>query len=348
MNWSAEAPKTPEHLYADAVAHCLCLLHRMGRDDDGLRLCAHLDSLPQEPLRTSIHCSRRLVQEEHVAGPDKGEGERQLPFHSPAVRPRGLIRVLRLEAEALEEAIDDPVELVARDALHPAVEEEVLAPGEVPEQGVDLRAEPEVLERQLRAGPRDGVPRHVHLAGGWRLNLAGQAPKRGRLAGAVRPQQPEALATLHAQGDAAHGVHGARLVVEDVLEVPVHAGLPVGGCVANSRLLLLDVLIRLCCLWSDVARVHLLLLHRGQTVGDHREDDAQASLPDPRRPEHPGAREPIQTCVVRHAEALVRVRVVLIDVDALVSVSPARLPDTNKHSRKQVVRAQERASCVDH
>eukprot|EP00413_Alexandrium_margalefii_P015400 CAMPEP_0204534572 /NCGR_PEP_ID=MMETSP0661-20131031/13058_1 /ASSEMBLY_ACC=CAM_ASM_000606 /TAXON_ID=109239 /ORGANISM="Alexandrium margalefi, Strain AMGDE01CS-322" /LENGTH=426 /DNA_ID=CAMNT_0051541033 /DNA_START=207 /DNA_END=1485 /DNA_ORIENTATION=- len=292
VDGGAEAPEAPEHLDADAVAHGLRLLHRVRRDDDGLGLGAHLDGPPEQPLGARVHGRRGLVQEEHAAGPDEGDGQRQLPLHAAAVRARGLARVLRVEAEALEEPVDGRVEPLAREPLQPAVEEEVLAAGEVPEEGVDLRAEAEVLEGLLRVRPGDRAPGHVHLAGGGRPYLAGQAPQGRRLPRAVRAQQAEALAGLDAQGDAAHSVHRARLAVaEDMPQAPVHAGLLLGGRVADASRLRLDVRVGALLGGQVVARPVPLLPGRGQQVGDQAEDDAQEGLPDPWRPEHPGARE---------------------------------------------------------
>mmetsp|Transcript_51418 Transcript_51418/g.159470 ORF Transcript_51418/g.159470 Transcript_51418/m.159470 type:complete len:711 (+) Transcript_51418:226-2358(+) len=269
VNRGAEAPEAPEHLDADAVAHGLRLLHRVGRDDDRLGLGAHLDGLPQQPLGACINGGRGLVQEEHTAGPDERNGQRQLPLHAAAVLAGGLVRIGSFEPEPVEERADGAVQGVLRYALDPAIEAQVLATRDAVPQRVDLRADAkELVCRSQALRPRDVVAADDEPARTCRPHLAREGCEGRRLARAVRPQEPEALAAAHAQADAAHGRRLQPLPVDlgpvrvAEVQVPHRLLLALAQALQHAALLGKHVLVL-----PRVARVPYAAGHRGAAAG---------------------------------------------------------------------------------
>jgi len=101
----------------------------------------------------------------------------------------------RREADQLEELAAAPLAVALRHPGEPREEPERLAPGEEVVPGRVLR---EVADAALRGAARDRRVEDEGLAAG-RVDEAHQHLDGGRLAGAVRADEPEDLALLHRQ-----------------------------------------------------------------------------------------------------------------------------------------------------
>ena len=126
-----------------------------------------------------------LVEQQDVRVEEGGDREAEPHRHPRRVRPHGPVdRVLELrERDDLVEPLPD---VGAAEALDRAVQEDVLAPGEVEvEPGAEL---------EQRADP----PLRAH-ASGRRLDDPGDEPQQRRLARAVAPDEPDGLAARDAR-----------------------------------------------------------------------------------------------------------------------------------------------------
>src|SRR6186713_2627800 len=99
------------------------------------------------------------------------------------------------DAGALHRSLDPSQPLTARDAFDACAEIKVVADRHVRIERWGLRQIPGSAFRFDRLF-LDVVPADDRLAVGWR-HVAGQDPHRGRLARAVRTQEPENLPALH-------------------------------------------------------------------------------------------------------------------------------------------------------
>src|SRR5262249_54855664 len=124
------------------------------------------------------------------------------------------------EPELLEQLVDAAAEVGAVQPLDAALQHQVLAAGRV---DVDAR-----LLRHVTDRAPDGIRVAGDVvAGDARCAAVGPSERGedadgGRLAGAVRPEQPEDLALAHGEGDAAQSLHSSVALAQPVDDDRVH------------------------------------------------------------------------------------------------------------------------------
>ena len=190
-----ELPLPQQHR---ALAEPLDLGRVVRDEDDRAAPLLELEHLAEAlPLERLVADREHLVEQEHVRVEVRRDREAEPHVHPRGVRTHGPVdRLLELgERDDLVEALAD---LRALEPVDRAVQEDVLATGEV---GVEAGAE---LEQ--RADPSaDGD------AALGRLDDPGDQPQQGRLAGAVAADEADRLARLDAERDVLEREHIACL-----------------------------------------------------------------------------------------------------------------------------------------
>ena len=110
-----------------------------------------------------------------------------------------------LELEALEQLVGARAGLLFREVVEPSEHPEVLASGQVLVHGRVLAGEADRLAHRL--GFADDVETRHACAAGIRLQQRREDADGRRLAGPIRPEQPENGAFLHLEVDAVEGAH---------------------------------------------------------------------------------------------------------------------------------------------
>ena len=137
-----------------------------------------------------------LVDEQHVGVEVRGDREAQAQEHARRVRRHRRVDEVA-ELGERDDRVQALLDLLLDEAVQRAVEEDVLAPGEVaPEAGAEL----ELRDDLAAAGDAAGVQRH---------DPRQHAQRRG-LARAVAPDHADGLARLDAQRDVAQRLHRRR------------------------------------------------------------------------------------------------------------------------------------------
>src|ERR1043166_8465346 len=195
-----------------ALAKPLRFFHEMRRQDEGLALHrqpAH--PLPDQVARLRVEAGGGLVQEKHLRVIHQGAREGEPALHAAGERVD--LRALPPgEARELEQRPGARPDLARRQAEVAAVHEEVLGHREVGVQVVGLRHHPDAQPRLARP-PRHRLAEQLDVAG-IRRDQAKAQPQRGRLAGAVGPEQTEALPGRHGEVHAAHDLQRAERLAQ--------------------------------------------------------------------------------------------------------------------------------------
>ena len=157
---------------------------------------AQLDAGPR------VEARRRLVEEQDLGIVDEGVGEAQPLLHA-ARQGLDVLVALVAEVDELEEVADHPSPPGGRDPVAAGEEVEVLPDLHVVVDPEDVRHEAEDAP-DLVGVPGDGEAGDLGLAA-RRPQQRGEDAQRGRLAGAVGPDQAEDLAGLDGQVDAGDG-----------------------------------------------------------------------------------------------------------------------------------------------
>ena len=175
----------------------------LGQDVGGHQHGAVLRQVPEQPAQLDdlpgVEAVARLVENEQFRLVQHGLGERHaLPV--AARQPLDDDAAHAAERQPLDRGVDGAVQGPAGDAAQPPHEGEVLDDAHVPVERRILRHVADALPggaggaHDVDAGNPDG-PRA-------RIEVAGDEPQDGALAGAVRPEQAEDLALPHLEGNA--------------------------------------------------------------------------------------------------------------------------------------------------
>ena len=149
-----------------------------------------------------IHSRRRLVEQQHARLRHQRAGQRQLLLHA-AAQAAGQSVEEALHPEHGQVALPAPRDLGPGHAPQLADVAQVLGHAQVRVQAERLGEIAHVLARRARRSAEQ-----LGLAGGG-LHHAAQDLERRGLARPVRPDEPEDLAHLHLEVDAAHRLGGA-------------------------------------------------------------------------------------------------------------------------------------------
>ena len=192
------------------------LLQVVGGEQDGQALLVGqaLDLLPHFGAHLGVEAGRRLVQEEHLRPVHERGGDVEPPLHPARVvagDPLGRFR----QAELLEQLVDPLPELAPVDRADQSLQAQVLAPVQV---DVDARGLPDDADRLAHLPRlRDRVEAgHTYTPGGGE-GERGRDLDRRRLAGAVRPEQPEDRAGGNREVDAVEGANAALVDLDQAL-----------------------------------------------------------------------------------------------------------------------------------
>ena len=172
-----------------------------------------LDRVPERNPAPRIEPGRRLVQEDDRWLGDEGTGEVEPPPHAARVRtdePAGRVG----EIEVRQELLRALARAAAAEVVEPPEHVEVLEAGQVLVDGRVLARQADPLpEARGLAKDVDSGDARAPLVG---LEERGQDPDGGRLAGAVRAEQPEDGPSRHVQVDTAEGLDVAVALAEAV------------------------------------------------------------------------------------------------------------------------------------
>ena len=148
-----------------------------------------VDQRPELLAHLRIEPDGRLVEQDEPRTVDERPGDQQAPPHAagelvdPRVAPVDELR-------HLERALDRLAPLGAADPVEVREDEQVLLDGQRRVEVVELRRDAALGARHLRLlGQPEAEHLELALVGD---RLRGQEPHRGRLAGAVRPEQADA------------------------------------------------------------------------------------------------------------------------------------------------------------
>mmetsp|Transcript_37689 Transcript_37689/g.63430 ORF Transcript_37689/g.63430 Transcript_37689/m.63430 type:complete len:401 (+) Transcript_37689:372-1574(+) len=220
-----EGPELALDHDADAVAQRFTLFHRVRREHHAAVLHGSGDDIPHEASRFGVHASGGLVQKHHGRVSHQSDGDAELALVAAAVRPGQPVRI-QIEVHAVQQGVDRLLDLVSRHPPHAAVEPQVLAPGHVGLDAVELGAVANQLagigdvvhDGEEGVGPRGVRPAlDGGIPGGWD-ELPREHAEGGRLARPVDAQQAEALPAANTEAERAH----RREVVAVGLSQPFH------------------------------------------------------------------------------------------------------------------------------
>jgi hypothetical protein len=170
----------------------------MGRHDHDAACPPQLVEAADERLRGPIVEPRERLVEEHQPRIVQERAFERQPLAHPARETGNLVVATRRQLGAIERTIDARAGVAK--AVQTRVEQEVLGGGQLGVEEEVVSHHPDALT-QGRAGP-DIVVTVLHAAGRRRQERRRDREERG-LAGAVRAKQPDDLAGLAAQRDAA-------------------------------------------------------------------------------------------------------------------------------------------------
>src|SRR6266850_2505386 len=183
----------------DVVAEPLGLVHVMRRQEDRPAAASQVpDDLPELPPRLGIEARRRLIEEEEIGIADEGAGDGEallLPARQVGHPGFSLLE----EADLLHDLRRGPPFPVER----PEQSDRLLHGQLVGELGL-LERDADPLS-QVAVIPSPPEAEHLDLAAA-RLEDPLEDLDRRRLACAVRPEEPEALARAHLEVEPANGL----------------------------------------------------------------------------------------------------------------------------------------------
>ena len=169
------------------------------------------EPVPDGVASLRVEPGRRLVQQQQVRIVDERARDREPALHSARERLHAVICSL-VQLDEFEQLIRALAQLAARQAEVPAVDDDVLADGELLVERLLLRGDTEV-GTDLRA-VRDRVePEDAQKPARWRRDAADHPHRRG-LPRSVRTQEPECFAALDVEVDAVHGDEAAEALDE--------------------------------------------------------------------------------------------------------------------------------------
>src|SRR5258707_12631395 len=186
----------------EPVAQALGFLHEMRGEQQGFAFLRQAAKpLPDQVARLRVEPRGGLVHEQQLRVVDQRARQGQAPLHAAGERVDPRIGA-PLEAGELEQRRNALRHLARRQPEIAAEDEQVLGHGEVGIEIVELRHHADAGARLARPG-RHRLAEQLDLARVRHAQAEAQ-PQRGRLAGAVRPEQAEALAALDGKIDARH------------------------------------------------------------------------------------------------------------------------------------------------
>jgi hypothetical protein len=199
----------------DARAELVGFLHVLRGQEDRRPGCVQLSYLlPQRGAGVGIEARGGLVEEHHLGLVHQGEGQVEPSLHPSRVRGHTPVRCPG-QADRVKKPRRPLSTFGGIDPVQDGLEMEQLASAH------------QRVERRLLEGHADRSPNRVGLGGHvvarhpgssrGRLQQGGEHAHRGRLPGAVGPEEPEDLAAPDPEIDAVHG--------DDVAEAP---GQPLG------------------------------------------------------------------------------------------------------------------------
>ena len=197
----------------EPIAQPLRLLHVVrGKQHRGPALLELAQARPDEVADLGVEAGRWLVEDEQFGVVDQGPRDHEPPPHAARQRLDPIAGSVR-EGDKVEERREIwPQRLAGRARKVARVDQQVLHHGEV---GIEVV----VLGDHSGAGPhlaprgRHRLAEHGELAAAWR-GMTKDHAKRGGLAGAVGPEQPEAPALGHPQIDAIDDRFGAEALAK--------------------------------------------------------------------------------------------------------------------------------------
>ena len=197
--------------HGDPVRELIGLFEVLGGEQQGGAFVLQLtDEVPHVDPAPRVEARRRLVEEQDLRTPHQARGQVQPPAHAAGVRLRRTSRGIR-QLEPRQDLLGTTPRLRLREVVQPSDELEVLEAGQVlvDRRALSREADP---EPQLLGVAHGVQPVDLRSAAGGR-EQGGQDPDRGRLAGPVRPEQPEHRAGLDLEVDPLE-----RLDVAEVLD----------------------------------------------------------------------------------------------------------------------------------
>ena len=168
------------------------------------------EQVANHPRGDGVDSLERLVEEEQIGVGQKRRGQRQLLLHAVRVFERELLLVV-LEVQQREQLIDAAADGFARHQMNATDEREVLARGQVVEEGEVFRNDAHLALGLERLAVIEHVAaQHAHLSAG-RQQKAGEHLHRCRLARAIGPQKAVKRSALDGECDI---LDGAEVVKE--------------------------------------------------------------------------------------------------------------------------------------
>src|ERR1700687_4381561 len=188
-------------------AHPLRDLQDVGGEEDGLALLA-------EVLQDVFHLAGTLwiephgglVEEEHLRVMEQGSGQGQLLPHAAGVAGEEVVAAL-VQIEEFQQRLDPAIAKASLDVIEVAGKLQELSGAELVVEGRGIRHVPNAGLRPLRL--RHDVDARYPGRAARRPEQADQHLDRGRLAGAVGPQEAEELPWSHLQVQVLHGRQAA-------------------------------------------------------------------------------------------------------------------------------------------
>ena len=161
-----------------------------------------LQDPPEVDARLRVDPRGRLVEEQHLGAMRERAGDHQ-PLREPARQLEDHRSCALGERELLEELVGAAPGLAPRDSEEAPVVVEVLTHGELAVERVRLGDDADAALH--RGGMRGDVESRDECASTGRDDRRREHPDRRRLAGAVRPEQPEELAGAELEVDSVDG-----------------------------------------------------------------------------------------------------------------------------------------------
>ncbi len=199
--------KLSRHHHAEAIA--LLRLFQVVRGDQnrGAGVGETIDEAPEGAARQGIDTRGRLVEKQHarLVHDRRAEGDPLLPAAGQA---RDHPVAFLLQTREPQHPVDFLVALLVRDAVHAGKEREVLGDRHVLVERELLRhvAHLPADLRRAQVLPRTGELGHTT----GRIQQPAEHLDRGRLAGAVGPEQPVHLTVFHLQRQVVNRAEGAE------------------------------------------------------------------------------------------------------------------------------------------
>ena len=194
------------------IAQPLGLVHVVGRQHDAEAFGAQpVDQVPHRHTSLRVQTRRWLVEKQQARPVHQRTRDHQ-PSAKAAGQRLGLVAGVRREREALEQLVDAPAHLERSGPEVAGRDLEILAHREIAVERVVLRTHAQLpleaieITRDVRALEADRA--------GVGAQKAVEHPERGRLAGAVRAEQPEHLPGVTDQIDAIHDQTPAQTLDE--------------------------------------------------------------------------------------------------------------------------------------